>query len=320
MSRLVINLIFALVLLSHFSPVYSQSYGVKALSGYWKMQNEMNTMLKVSPSGGCGFNASLLENGVRKEFTGNLYEETYLSMVENGNNSRKMIYTGRMNEEGQIYGKFYSPDCRYGDFIWVKICDEYGNPLAIEGAELIPCAETPATAMTIPSAQTQTRGLGTMITTQKQVQQVVERTEYVGEPRNENLPLAETVRDVPPGAIYAGNIGLTEKVIYKTVEVEVPVEVVPVVCEPQQQDGTRGLTSGGFSFCDPGSINPVKTRSVAIPGKEVNENGTTYHIVGKLETMYSISKRYNLTIVELAELNGKDCEHLMEGEKLRVSK
>ncbi len=316
MKRYLFSLIIFAILVGNPEKALGQSYGVKTLSGYWKMRNTTESIMKIVPSTGCSFKASFLENGLKKEFSGILYEETYLSIVEETNNPLKMVYTGRLNEEGQIYGKSYSPECRYGDFIWVKICDEYGSPLAVEGEEFVPCG-VPSFSEATPRI-TQTRGMTpTTMVTQKQTQQVVERTEYVGEPRNENIPLAETVSEVPPGAIYTGNIGLAEKVIYRTVEVEVPLALEPQVCEPLQETSTRGGSS--FSFCDPGSLNPVAFRSVPTPGKEIRENGITYHIVGKQETMYTISRRYKLSIEALAALNGKDCEHLIEGERLRVS-
>ena len=50
----------------------------------------------------------------------------------------------------------------------------------------------------------------------------------------------------------------------------------------------------------------------AFIAKKVEENGITYHVVGQGETMFSISKRYGLTIKQLAELNDSSVENLNE--------
>lgn len=308
----IILAIFSVIILPHTS--FAQGTNNQSLSGYWRMNNGGNAnanLLKIVPSKSCSLTASFKENGKVRTLTGMFYENRYLSLVENTTNENKLVYTGEMLQNGVISGNYYAPNCQYGTFSWLKVCDELGSPLIIDGEEILPCVE-------------QTRGISeqtkTITTTKKVVQQVVDKTEYVGEPRNENLPLAQTTNFIPDGALFAGNIGLSEKVTYRTVEVEVPVEQ-PAVCIPKEETVTvRGeIIKKKFSICDAGTTNPTGERGIVIPGKKVVEDGITYHIVGKGETMFSIAKQYKLTVLALAELNGKDCEHLVVNERLRVS-
>lgn len=288
---------------------FSQSSVSQSLAGYWKMNNT-GTLLKIVPNEGCAFTASFKENAQQHLLKGMFYDGQVLSMVENSTDAKKYVYTGRVENEGFINGNYYAPNCQYGVFSWIKVCDEYGNPLIVDGQEMSPCVA-------------QARGISeatTMTTTQRVRQKVVEKTEYVGEPRNESLPLVETTSFIPDGAIYVGNIGLQEKVTYREVEVEVPV-AQPEVCLPKTETSNeRGLgEKKKFSVCDAGTTNPTGARTVVIPGKKVVEAGIVYHIVGQGETMFSIAKRYGLTVQKLAEINGKDCEHLIANERLRVS-
>jgi LysM repeat protein len=73
-----------------------------------------------------------------------------------------------------------------------------------------------------------------------------------------------------------------------------------------------------FTVCDAGSSNPSAVIAAMVRGITVVENGHTYHIVGTGETMTAISKLYNISIMELAELNRKDCERIKDGEKLFI--
>ncbi len=309
--------------LLHFVALYigsvaalsAQTTGTQSLSGFWRMSSdkmETGILLKIVPTENCAFTASFTKDMQVHYLTGMLYEEKYMSLVENTPENQHAVYTGTLFADGSLKGKYYAPDCQYGSFSWIKVCDELGQPLVIEGEEILPCV-----------AQQQSRGMATetkMVMTKKVVR-VVDRKEYVGEPRNENLPLVETGAYIPEGAIFAGNIDLLENITYKTVEIEVPVPQ-PVVCLPKDSlVMERGiLTTKKFTVCDPGTTNPTGVRGIVIPGKKVVENGITYHIVGQGETMFSISKRYKITVLELAELNGKDCEHLIANERLRVSR
>lgn len=317
-NHLIMNRLFIFIALfvGVITVTSAQMANSQSLAGFWRMSNdkmETGILLKIIPTENCAFTASFTKDMQVHYLTGMLYEEKYVSLVENAAEGKNVVYTGELLSEGDMKGKYYSPDCQYGSFSWIKVCDELGQPLIIEGEEVLPCV----------AQQNQSRGMATetkMVMTKKVVK-VVDRKEYVGEPRNENLPLVETSAYIPEGAIFAGNIDLTEKVTYKTVEIEVPV-LQPVVCLPKDSVVMeRGvLTTKKFTICDPGTTNPTGIRGVVIPGKKVVENGITYHIVGQGETMFSIAKRYKITVLELAELNGKDCEHLIANEHLRVSK
>ncbi len=75
-----------------------------------------------------------------------------------------------------------------------------------------------------------------------------------------------------------------------------------------------------FEVTDAGKLNPNAPKPlVADAGKKVVENGVTYHIVGSGQTMYAISRLYNIPVVRLAEINKKMSERLCAGETLRVS-
>lgn len=317
-NHLIMNRLFNFIALfvGSIMALSAQNPSSQPLAGFWRMSSdkmETGTLLKVIPTENCAFTASFTKDMQIHYLTGMLYDEKYVSLVENIETAKNLVYTGALFADGSIKGKYYSPDCEHGNFSWIKVCDELGQPLVIEGEEVLPCV----------AQQNQSRGMATetkMVMTKKVVK-VVDRKEYVGEPRNENLPLVETSAYIPEGAIFAGNIDLEEKVTYRTVEIEVPVPQ-PVVCLPKDTVVMeRGvLTTKKFTVCDPGTTNPTGIRGVVIPGKKVVENGITYHIVGQGETMFSIAKRYKITVLELAELNGKDCEHLIANERLRVSK
>ncbi len=288
----------------------------EVFSGYWKMKNTVNTLVRIVPEGGCVYRMSYSENGLARKFIGTLYNDTYFSFAEENGNALKMIYTGRLNEGNNITGKFFSPECKYGDILWVKVCDDYGNPLGTIGEEYISCVTEPSENRVSLRGEAKKN---TASFSQKEVTRVLDRIEYVGEPRNELLPLAETLSEVPPGAILVGNIGLEERPIYRTIETETPIVVstTPEVCEPVS--GKSPADKKKFFYCDEGSLNPMAQRAIPTPGRKIVESGIVYHIVGKNETMFSISRKYGLTIEGLASLNGKDCEHLKEGEKIRVS-
>ena len=54
-------------------------------------------------------------------------------------------------------------------------------------------------------------------------------------------------------------------------------------------------------------------------GKEINpENSVTFHVVEPGDTMYQISKKYNISVEKILEINQKDNFDLSVGEKLRI--
>ncbi|OWY19959.1 LysM domain-containing protein [Sphingobacteriales bacterium UPWRP_1] len=308
---------FFLVLFT-LSAINAQTVYTVGMAGYWRMKNsaeisEINSLLRILPDERCAFTGTFKRNQQETlEITGMLYEGNLMTAVINAPGNLKSIYTGKFQPDGSIQGTYFSANCVTGTFLWEKVCDDAGKPL--KGYQT-PCIQQP------------------VYTTQmvKQVQQVAEKTQFTGEPRNENLPLVQGDTNIPPDAVFTGHIDWEEEgITYRTVEVATPVQV-PVPAEMFKYTETAKTAEPvivfskpdtgekkGLDVCDTGTTNPGAPKGPVEKGKTVKEAGKVYHIVGKGETMYSITKLYNITIEQLAALNGKNCERLYKGERLRV--
>jgi len=298
--------------------VCAQTVYTAGMAGYWRMKNsaeisEINSLLRIVPDERCAFTGSFKRNQQEPlEITGMLYEGNQMTAVINSPGNLKSIYIGKFLPDGSIQGTYFSSGCASGTFVWEKVCDDAGNPL--KGYQT-PCVAAP------------------VYTTQmvKQVQQIPEKTQFTGEPRNENLPLVQGDNNIPPDAVFTGHIDWEEEsVTYRTVEVATPVQVPvptevfkytevaknaePVIYTIKPDAGAKK----GLDVCDAGTAKPGGVKGPVEKGKTVKEKGKVYHIVGKGETMYSIASQYNITIEQLAAINGKDCERLYKGERLRV--
>lgn len=290
---------------------------VNNLSGYWRMKNsaelsEINSLLRIQPEDNFSFTATFKRESTQSiELAGIMYDGNQMNAIENTTSKYKSIYSGKLQPDGTIQGTYFSANRTKGIFIWEKVCNDAGQPL---NGYQTPCVQTPAYTTK-------------MVT---EVQQVPKTIVLAGEPRNENIPLGQPDTYIPPDAVYTGKIALDAQVVYQNVTVQTPVQVA-VPNEMFKYTETSGavepitrFTAGAnneklpLDICDTGTINPNAPKGKVEKGKTVKENGMVYHIVGKGETMYSISGQYGITIQQLADLNQKDCERLYKGEKLRV--
>ncbi|GEM_PF-1977711 len=298
----------------------AQQTNVKGLEGYWRMKNaaeltENNSLMLLLAQTDVAFVGTFKRTETQtSELTGLIYEGNIVTAVENSSLPQKNVYSGKIMPNGTIVGTFYSAATNItGEFMWERVCDGGGNPV---------------NGYATPCVQMQTYTTRTV----KELRQVPDTTVWVGEPRNENIPLLQGSDYIPPGAIYAGHINLDAMVTYRTVEVEVPIaEPVTGMFKYNDEQIIKGTVmpvttfspdpnkpKKGLEICDPGTANPNAPKTPAEKGITVKEGSNTYHIVGKGETMYAIAKHYGTTIEQLAELNGKECERINIGEKLRV--
>ena len=396
------SLIFnTLALCFTFSFVQAQNISPQNLAGFWRISNTadakaVSSFLRITPLENNLFVGSYLSNGTKIELTGSVFEPNQIYAIEGANQEKSFTFDGIMQSDYSISGNYLDGGSVTGQFVWEKICDDLGNAIDLNSP---PCLEKTTTF------KTETRMV-------KKLVQVAETVSTRGESRDENIPLAETIQDIPADAIIVGHIGFDETVAYKTVEIEVPEQVVVTeetekekqfavqkntvqetetakvtvkkptikmnkeavsnskivtssaasskplptsfemenmkISDSNKAASSKKITEGftaavqkpykpaksydsnasqaeieaakkaKLQSCD----TPVADASVKIAqmvrGTKAEENGRTYHIVGSGETMTAISKLYNISIVQLAELNKKDCERIFVGEKLLV--
>jgi LysM repeat protein len=175
--------------------------------------------LKLMPQEFSGLKALYLYNGTEVNLVGSIYDDQTILLVDNAENSSKYTYNGSVNADGTITGYYYRENESPAQFTWVKVCDDLGN--AIDGSGLSCVEKSTSTSTTYK----------TEIRMVKKLIQVEEKGVFVGESRNENIPIAETTTVIPDNAIITGHIGFDETVTYKTVEVEVPEEVQVAVSD-----------------------------------------------------------------------------------------
>ncbi len=197
----------------------------QSIGGFWRMENYSNadfpvSYLKMMPQEFSGLKALYLYNGTEVNLVGSIYDDQTILLVDNAENSSKYTYNGTVNSDGTITGYYYKENQSPAQFTWVKVCDDLGD--AIDGSGLS-CVEK-STTSTSTTYKTEIRMVKKLI-------QVEEKGTFVGETRNENIPIAETTNVIPDNAIIVGHIGFDETVTYKTVEVEVPEEVQVAVTE-----------------------------------------------------------------------------------------
>lgn len=251
MLKFKLFIVFFAILITSLS---AQNNPSTQLAGYWKMYNsawdfENKNYLKIIPKEDGHFDAFYLINNETVDLQGIIFGEKQISINEVSANSSKNIYNGEIENNGSINGYYASKAETLGRFSWVKICDESGKAL---NSYDLPCAQAVPT-----SYETYTTTITTtepVITTTKKVIQTKEVVEYVGEARNPNIPLAETVSDIPANAIIVGHIGLDSIVTYKNVEVEIPVEAsvtsTKIVTKSKNSASTNSknnATSSGYT-------------------------------------------------------------------------
>lgn len=65
-------------------------------------------------------------------------------------------------------------------------------------------------------------------------------------------------------------------------------------------------------------VDENKPENTEVDKKSTEKDNYSYHVVEKGDTMYSISKKYNIGIEDLKKLNRKSSNDLYVGEKIRV--
>lgn len=401
-KSLIIN---TLALCFTLSFAQAQNVSTQSLAGFWRISNTadakaVSSFLRIIPLENNLFVGSYLSNGTKIELAGSVFEPNQIYAIEGANQEKSFTFDGIMQSDYSISGNYLDGGSVTGQFVWEKICDDLGNAIDLNSP---PCLEKTTTF------KTETRMVKKLI-------QVADTVTTRGETRDENIPLAETIQDIPADAIIVGHIGFDETVAYKTVEIEVPEQVVvteetekekqfavqkntvqetetakvtvkkPTIKMNKEAISNSKIVSSSAASSKPlptsfemenmkmsapnkasatkiaesftaatkkvntvaptkvpASYNsnasqaeieaakkaklqscdtPVADASVKIAqmvrGTKAEENGRTYHIVGSGETMTAISKLYNISIVQLAELNKKDCERIFVGEKLLV--
>ena len=312
---------------------FAQNFNTADLAGVWKMRMDINAgggvrgegdddpittcLLSIIPKDDGSFDGEFIECGYQKYITGNLYNGKLMNAVLYANEGDKYVYSGRV-QDGKLIGTYFTPSCLYGDFEWEKVASP-----ATAAAET-PTEPTPAE----PTENTETATAETPVA-YKTVTRRVTKTVPVSSTRayDPSLPLATT--EVPTGNyIMVGNLDsvatttVTEYVTERVIATPPVTQKTPPVTATEYKTTTKRAAPAKpqFTHCDAGTYNPNAPHITQVePGQKVVQNGTTYHIVGLGETMYAITNRYGITIKQLAAWNDKPCEHLKQGEKLRVS-
>jgi len=64
----------------------------------------------------------------------------------------------------------------------------------------------------------------------------------------------------------------------------------------------------------------IKDETIALCETSTPMNKIAYHIVKKGESLYTIAKEHNMTIVEIKNINGLTTENLAIGQKIKLTK
>jgi hypothetical protein len=198
-----------------FSFAQAQNISPQALAGFWRISNTadakaVSSFLRITPLENNLFVGTYLSNGTKIELAGSVFEPNQIYAIEGANQEKSFTFDGILQSDYSISGNYLDGGTTTGQFVWEKICDDLGNAIDLNTP---PCLEKTTTF------KTETRMVKKLI-------QVIDTTATKGEIRDENIPLAETIQDIPADAIIVGHIGFDETVAYKTVEIEVPEQVV----------------------------------------------------------------------------------------------
>ena len=196
----------------------------QTLAGFWRISNTadskpVSTFLRIAPLRDNLFTGSYLSNGNEINLSGSIFDSKQIYAIEGADQEKNFTFDGTVQSDYTITGNYLESNMVTGQFVWEKVCDELGNAIDLNAP---PCLEKTTTFTT------ETRMVKKLI-------QVADTIARGGETRNENIPLAETIQDVPANAIIVGHIGYDETISYKTVEIEVPEQVV-VAKETENQN------------------------------------------------------------------------------------
>ena len=209
-----------------FAISFAQAQNVtpQTLAGFWRISNTadskpVSTFLRITPFRDNLFTGSYLSNGDEINLSGSIFDSKQIYAIEGADQDKNFTFDGSVQSDYTITGNYLESNMVTGQFVWEKVCDELGNAIDLNAP---PCLEKTTTF------KTETRMVKKLI-------QVADTTVRSGEMRDENIPLAEIFQDLPADAIITGHIGYDETVSYKTVEIEVPEQVV-VTQETESQN------------------------------------------------------------------------------------
>ena len=202
----------------------AQNATPESLAGFWRISNTadskpVSTFLRITPLRDNLFTGSYLSNSNEINLSGSIFDSKQIYAIEGADQEKNFTFDGSVQSDYTITGNYLESNMVTGQFVWEKVCDELGNAIDLNAP---PCLEKTTTF------RTETRMVKKLI-------QVADTTVRGGEMRDENIPLAETFQDLPADAIITGHIGYDETVSYKTVEIEVPEQIV-VAQETESQN------------------------------------------------------------------------------------
>jgi LysM domain len=316
-------------------------------------------LLKITPTADGAFEGEFTQCGTEKYIAGNLYNNQLMNAVLYANEGDKYVYTGRVTPQGTLKGSYFTPSCLYGEFEWEKLSDNDGltaKPLAaswedepMPAVKPIPSSkyamgETAVEYAAVTPPSPTARKVGERVETYQSSRTVpVDDTH----PFDPSLPIADTYDGTD--AIYVGKIEGGFKTEYETRTRIIPIFAEPeapkpvVIAEapkpaPKYEFKKYEMATAAASTMPAAKPAPSPIPEKAIKkidicdattpgikpdyverGKKVSDKTGDFHIVGHGETMYTISRYYKITTENLIEWNGKQCEHLRQGEKLRIT-
>jgi hypothetical protein len=314
------SIFFSTLLVAVATTAFAQRLNPKDLEGYWRQRMDINLdgnlrgvgnddpftacLLKLTASNSGSFNGSFEQCGFDKYVTGTLYNGKLFNAVLYADHGDKYVYCGTVTPEGKLKGNYFTPTCLYGEFEWEKVSVEapnLNNTFVVRDGMNVPAATEENGWRVIEKSEA--------LVVSDAPPRVLPDIQPISQPEPEVLakpaPAKYSVETKPRAAPKPA-----PKVVFEPAPEVVEAKAAPIVQKVAKKLDICDNTS------DPNAVHtPAKTH-----GKKVVENGKTYHIVSKGETMFCVAGHYKLTIEELAEMNDKLCEHLKEGEKLLVKR
>ena len=101
--------------------------------------------------------------------------------------------------------------------------------------------------------------------------------------------------------------------LQKTRPTDIPIEIRPIAAE--KLDIEVKEVSEKIEDSTSSNIDTIVSELNSFPEKV---SGEGYHVVGEGETLFSLSRDYNVSLVELKSLNNLSSDELVIGQQLRV--
>ncbi len=302
------SIFFSTLFIVLLNTTFAQRLNPKDLEGYWRQRMDINIdgnlrgignedpftacLLKLTATESGSFNGAFEQCGFDKYVTGTLYNGKLFNAVLYSDRGDKYVYCGAVTPDGKLKGNYFTPTCLYGEFEWEKVSVEAPN---LNNTYVV------RDGMNVQSA---TEENGWRIIDKQDALVITDAPPTV----LPDIQPAPEVMAKPMPVKY--NMETKPKVVFEPAPEVVEAKAAPIVQKVTKKMDICDNTS------DPNAVHtPAKNH-----GKKVVENGKTYHIVAKGETMFCIAGHYKLTIEQLAEMNDKLCEHINEGEKLLVKR